>query len=212
MDSATDSWAAVPQDLRAKNVPLPAPWEELFGPLREGGQDGLVVVGQIGQSLDGRVATASGHSHYINGPVGLAHLHRLRALVDAVVIGIGTALADDPQLTVRRVPGPQPARVVIDPAGRLPPCLEQAFGSKLSGNPVVEVVLASSGGLVRADVRRSSGHGELDRAAMDILKLATPFEAFPDDLAARYDVLRFAYEWRFVGGQLTGSSVEVPAQ
>jgi protein TonB len=83
--------------------------------------------------------------------------------------------------------------------------------SKLSGNPVVEVVLASSGGLVRADVRRSSGYGELDRAAMDILKLATPFEAFPEDLAAKYDVLRFAYEWRFVGGRLAGSSVEVPA-
>jgi protein TonB len=83
--------------------------------------------------------------------------------------------------------------------------------SKLSGNPVVEVVLASSGGLVRADVRRSSGYGELDRAAMDILKLATPFEAFPEELAAKYDVLRFAYEWRFVGGRLAGSSVEVPA-
>ena len=83
--------------------------------------------------------------------------------------------------------------------------------SKLSGNPVVEVVLASSGGLVRADVRRSSGYGELDRAAMDILRLATPFEAFPADLAAKYDVLRFAYEWRFVGGRLAGSSVEVPA-
>jgi diaminohydroxyphosphoribosylaminopyrimidine deaminase / 5-amino-6-(5-phosphoribosylamino)uracil reductase len=79
-----------------------------------------MVVGQIGQSLDGRVATATGHSHYINGPGGLAHLHRLRALVDAVIIGVGTALADDPQLTVRRVAGPQPARVVIDPGGRLP--------------------------------------------------------------------------------------------
>jgi diaminohydroxyphosphoribosylaminopyrimidine deaminase / 5-amino-6-(5-phosphoribosylamino)uracil reductase len=79
----------------------------------------MVVVGQIGQSLDGRIATESGHSKYINGPAGLAHLHRLRALVDAVVIGVGTALADDPQLTVRRVAGPQPARVVIDPKGRL---------------------------------------------------------------------------------------------
>lgn len=83
--------------------------------------------------------------------------------------------------------------------------------SMLSGNPVIEVVLASSGGLVRADVRRSSGYGELDRAAMDILKLATPFEAFPEELAAKYEVLRFAYEWRFVGGRLAGSSVEVPA-
>jgi riboflavin-specific deaminase-like protein len=79
----------------------------------------MMVVAQLGQSLDGRVATETGHSHYINGPEALAHLHRLRALVDAVVIGIGTALADDPQLTVRRVPGPQPARVVIDARGRL---------------------------------------------------------------------------------------------
>lgn len=82
--------------------------------------------------------------------------------------------------------------------------------SKLSGNPVIEVVLASSGGLVRADVRRSSGYGELDRAAMDILKLATPFEPFPEELAARHDVLRFAYEWQFVGGRLAGSAVQVP--
>jgi riboflavin-specific deaminase-like protein len=98
---------------------LPAPWEDLFGPLRSGAADELVAVAQIGQSLDGRVATATGHSHYINGPAGLAHLHRLRALVDAVVIGVGTALADNPQLTVRRVSGPQPARIVIDPGGRL---------------------------------------------------------------------------------------------
>lgn len=83
--------------------------------------------------------------------------------------------------------------------------------SKLSGNPVIEVVLASSGGLVRADVRRSSGYGELDTAAMDILKLASPFDAFPKELAARHDVLRFAYEWQFVGGRLAGSAVTMPA-
>jgi riboflavin-specific deaminase-like protein len=81
--------------------------------------DDLVIVGQVGQSLDGRIATESGHSKYINGPAGLVHLHRLRALVDAVVIGVGTAIADDPQLTVRRVAGLQPTRVVIDPKGRL---------------------------------------------------------------------------------------------
>jgi riboflavin-specific deaminase-like protein len=83
--------------------------------------DDLVVVGQCGQSIDARVATPAGHSHYINGAAGLAHLHRLRALVDAVVIGVGTAIADDPQLTVRRVAGPSPARVILDPNGRLPP-------------------------------------------------------------------------------------------
>jgi riboflavin-specific deaminase-like protein len=88
--------------------------------LRQGVTDDLVVVGQAGQSIDARIATPTGHSHYINGEAGLAHLHRLRALVDAVVIGVGTAIADDPQLTVRRVEGPNPARVVVDPNGRLP--------------------------------------------------------------------------------------------
>jgi riboflavin-specific deaminase-like protein len=78
------------------------------------------LVGQCGQSIDARIATPTGHSHYINSEAGLAHLHRLRALVDAVVIGVGTAIADDPQLTVRRVEGPNPARVVVDPNGRLP--------------------------------------------------------------------------------------------
>jgi diaminohydroxyphosphoribosylaminopyrimidine deaminase / 5-amino-6-(5-phosphoribosylamino)uracil reductase len=91
----------------------------VFGPLRKGTVDDLVIVGQMGQSLDGRLATETGHSKYINGPEGLVHLHRLRALVDVIVVGVGTALADDPQLTVRRVSGPQPARVVIDPNGRL---------------------------------------------------------------------------------------------
>src|SRR5262245_41114453 len=115
-----DSWAPVPELVRSGAAELPAPWEELFGPLRTGLVDDVMAIGQLGQSLDGRVATETGHSHYINGPAGLAHLHRLRALVDAVVIGVGTALADDPQLTVRRVSGPQPVRVVIDPSGRLP--------------------------------------------------------------------------------------------
>ena len=118
--SSANSWSGVPDAFRASAQPLPEPWEALFGPLRQGQPGEMVVVGQIGQSLDGRVATETGHSHYINGPEALAHLHRLRALVDAVVIGIGTALADDPQLTVRRVTGPQPARVVIDARGRLP--------------------------------------------------------------------------------------------
>src|SRR5204863_9040480 len=117
-DDAT--WSDIPRMFRQPNGPLPTPWQEIFGPLRQGAADGLVVVGQFGQSIDARIATPTGSSHYINGPAGLAHLHRLRALVDAIVVGVGTALADDPQLTVRRVAGPSPARVVLDPAGRLP--------------------------------------------------------------------------------------------
>jgi len=114
------SWDNIPSLFRSGNNSLPDPWQELFGPLQTLGKEGTVVVGQIGQSLDGRIATPSGHSHYINGDDGLAHLHRLRALMDAVVVGIGTVIADDPQLTVRRVTGPNPARVVIDPRGKIP--------------------------------------------------------------------------------------------
>jgi diaminohydroxyphosphoribosylaminopyrimidine deaminase/5-amino-6-(5-phosphoribosylamino)uracil reductase len=117
--NATDAWLPIPHQFRQSGGPLPPIWERLYGPLRAGRVDDLVVVAQCGQSIDGRIATASGHSKYINGASGLDHLHRLRALVDAVVVGVGTALNDDPQLTVRRVTGPNPARVVIDPRGRL---------------------------------------------------------------------------------------------
>jgi diaminohydroxyphosphoribosylaminopyrimidine deaminase / 5-amino-6-(5-phosphoribosylamino)uracil reductase len=112
-------WTEVPHLIRS-GKPLGEPWESLFGTLRPTSSGRPVAVGQIGQSLDGRIATLSGHSRYINGPEGIAHLHRLRALVDAVVVGAGTVRADDPQLTVRHVTGPNPVRVVIDPRGTLP--------------------------------------------------------------------------------------------
>jgi riboflavin-specific deaminase-like protein len=119
-DFGTEPWTRFLDAFRQGVTALPPPWSDVLGPLRQAGPDGLMVIGQIGQSLDGRIATPTGHSKYINGPAGLDHLHRIRALVDAVVVGVGTVAADDPQLTVRRVAGPQPARVVIDPNGRLP--------------------------------------------------------------------------------------------
>jgi diaminohydroxyphosphoribosylaminopyrimidine deaminase / 5-amino-6-(5-phosphoribosylamino)uracil reductase len=101
--------------------PPPPHWflREVFSPFLDAPPDRPFVAAQIGQSLDGRIATVSGESRDINGAAALDHLHRLRAHVDAVVIGAGAIAADDPQLTVRRVAGPNPARVVIDPAGRL---------------------------------------------------------------------------------------------
>jgi riboflavin-specific deaminase-like protein len=124
-------WPALLDAIRGSS-PVVEPADDtlwrIYGPLvRSNAAHASFVIGQMGQSLDGRIATASGHSHYINGPAAILHLHRLRALVDAVVIGVGTAISDDPQLTVRHVTGPQPARVVIDPKGRLPAsarCLE----------------------------------------------------------------------------------------
>ena len=134
-----EGWGAIPRLIRGVE-PLPSPWDDLFEPLRRGKVDDLLVVGQLGQSVDGRIATVTGHSKYINGPAGLAHLHRLRALVDAVVVGVGTAIADDPQLTVRNVAGPNPARVVLDPKGRLP-----ARARLLSDDGVRRLVVTHAG-------------------------------------------------------------------
>lgn len=77
------------------------------------------VLAQLGQSLDGFIATATGDSFFVNGEPCLLHLHRLRALCDAVLVGAGTVAADNPQLTTRKVVGPQPTRVVIDALARL---------------------------------------------------------------------------------------------
>ena len=83
-------------------------------------RDRPFVVAQLGQSLDGRIATPTGESQWINRDGALDHVHRLRAAVDAVVVGVGTVIADNPRLNVRRVPGRNPVRVVIDPNGRAP--------------------------------------------------------------------------------------------
>jgi riboflavin-specific deaminase-like protein len=80
-----------------------------------------VVIGHLGQSLDGFIATPSGESRYVTGPANMVHMHRLRALCDAVIVGAGTVAHDDPQLTTRLVPGGSPLRVVYDPDGRLDP-------------------------------------------------------------------------------------------
>jgi riboflavin-specific deaminase-like protein len=97
----------------------PSYFANVFVPFRRAPADRPFVVAQLGQSLDGRIATISGESRDISGAAALDHLHRLRAHVDAVVVGASTIAADDPRLTVRRVAGKSPARVAIDPRGRL---------------------------------------------------------------------------------------------
>jgi diaminohydroxyphosphoribosylaminopyrimidine deaminase / 5-amino-6-(5-phosphoribosylamino)uracil reductase len=80
-----------------------------------------MTLGHLGQSLDGFIATPSGDSHTVTGGDNIVHLHRLRALCDAVLVGAGTVAADDPLLTTRHVPGANPLRVVFDPQRRLTP-------------------------------------------------------------------------------------------
>jgi riboflavin-specific deaminase-like protein len=104
-----------------RRSPADAALSSLYGPLLAPpiADDGCYVLGRIAQSLDGRIATTSGASHWISGHDDIVHTHRLRALFDAVVVGAGTVRADDPQLTTREVEGPSPVRVVLDTDRRL---------------------------------------------------------------------------------------------
>jgi diaminohydroxyphosphoribosylaminopyrimidine deaminase/5-amino-6-(5-phosphoribosylamino)uracil reductase len=94
---------------------------DLYLPICGGTSAHPVTVGHLGQSLDGFIATHSGDSQFVTGHDNLVHLHRMRALCGGVVVGAGTVAADDPQLTTRYVAGPNPLRVVFDPARRLGP-------------------------------------------------------------------------------------------
>ncbi|MHA7244235.1 GTP cyclohydrolase II [Paeniglutamicibacter antarcticus] len=91
---------------------------ERYAPLLEAGPQ--LVIAQLGQSMDGFIASRTGDACFVTGELDREHLHRLRALVDAVIVGAGTVQADDCQLTVRAVSGANPVRVVIDPHARIP--------------------------------------------------------------------------------------------
>lgn len=88
---------------------------DLYMPLCVGPHANRMVVGHLGTSLDGRIATHNGASQFITGEDNLLHAHRMRALFDAVIVGAKTANSDDPQLTTRLASGEHPARVLIDP-------------------------------------------------------------------------------------------------
>ena len=78
-----------------------------------------LYIGQIGQSLDGKIALLNGNSHYINDKNSISYLHSLRSICDAVVVGVNTIRKDDPLLTTRAIKGPNPQRIIIDPSLKL---------------------------------------------------------------------------------------------
>jgi diaminohydroxyphosphoribosylaminopyrimidine deaminase/5-amino-6-(5-phosphoribosylamino)uracil reductase len=113
---------------------------QLNQPFRKHARTGLPLVTlKLAMSLDGRTATAPGESSWISGERSRALVHRWRAESDAITVGIGTVLADDPLLTARGIEGArQPLRVVFDRSARLP--LDSQLMQTLDASPVVAVV------------------------------------------------------------------------
>ena len=134
--------------------------------LRRGGA--AWVIAQLGQSLDGCVATANGHSNFVGGAASLRHLHRLRALCDAVLVGAGTVAADDPQLTTRRVSGPHAVRVVLDPTARLDGRARLLHDGQA---PTLWLCDARHAAAARSKLLRATGTAQ-DRTAAEVLAVA----------------------------------------
>lgn len=135
--------------LATRTLPAEAASDPLACAYRDFAAPERVVLAHLGQSLDGRIATSSGHSAGVTGPENIAHLHRLRALADAVLVGAGTVHHDDPKLTTRLVEGPSPVRVVIDSERRL----DDRFGLFRDGPPTL--VLCAEAAVDRARLGRA---------------------------------------------------------
>lgn len=104
---------------RGEEPPAAAALLDLYLPFAQVPPGRRFAVAHLGQSLDGRIATAAGASRWVTGEADLIHTHRMRALADAIIVGAGTIRHDNPLLTVRRCQGPHPVRVVIDSERRL---------------------------------------------------------------------------------------------
>lgn len=129
-----------PELLAQRKLPKAAEGDPLARAYYDFAAPEAVVLGHLGQSLDGCIATGSGHAAGVTGPENIIHLHRLRALADAVLVGAGTVAHDDPRLTTRLVEGLSPVRVVIDSRRRLGP----QFGLFREGPPSLVVCAADA--------------------------------------------------------------------
>jgi diaminohydroxyphosphoribosylaminopyrimidine deaminase / 5-amino-6-(5-phosphoribosylamino)uracil reductase len=168
----------------------------MIATMTEAGQSGGVarprVTLKIATSLDSKIATKSGASKWITGPQARAHVHDMRASHDCVLTGIGTVLADDPELTARLEPAPrrQPVRAVLDSSGRTPPTAKLL--STLHRGPVClfhdhEFTGAVTGASHHKVTRRAGG--------LDLVEVLST-------LAGQYGVTSVMVE---AGGQVAGS-------
>ncbi len=155
------------EQLRTEGVEVLGPFpNSQLQALLDGFRHGLslkrpYVYAKWAMTMDGKTATKTGSSKWISGPPALDFAHRLRAASDAVVVGMGTVLADDPELTVRRVPGDNPMRVVVAPGGEIPD--SSRILTSLDQGPVAAAILAGT------DEQRVS---KLERAGLLVLRCA----------------------------------------
>lgn len=148
---------------------------DLYMPLCVGAGRDALTIAHLAQTLDGRVAIASGESQFITGEEDLAHCHRLRALCDVVVVGRHTVEADDPQLTTRLCTGRSPVRAVIDPARRLPET-HRVFQDD-AGVTLLFSATGAAGGSTR--------HGHAEVIALDAENGRLPVRAIVAELQRR---------------------------
>lgn len=155
------------------------------------------VVLKLAMSLDGRVATRTGESRWITGPAARRQGHRLRHVLDAIVVGSGTVLADDPALTARIPGGTDPIRVVLDRRLRTPATAEVVRTAR-----TVETVICTDVGAAAARRRR------LERAGCTVLPYFGPRRS---GAGALRRLLRWLYEERGVNGVLLEGGPTVSA-
>jgi len=124
-----------------ENIPFTISTTDPTGSIRASDR---IVIGQLGQTLDGCIATPTGDSKYINSDCGLKHLHKIRRDVEAVIVGVGCVNADDPKLSVRLCKGDHPVRVIIDPRGRVD------LSAKLFSDDIADVIIITSNDIEHA--------------------------------------------------------------
>jgi periplasmic protein TonB len=195
--------------------------------------DGSALIDDAGalmSTADGRVLTTSAPQpeiRYFAPPASLTQSAEVPVLAEGNSDRDRVGLDDDADQQVR---GPKRDELWVTPDTRealVAPYLvawrtkierlgtlnfpQAAWRAPGTRNPDVEVVILADGTLESATIRRSSGSAKLDQAAVDILKLASPFDPFPKELSDHYRLLRFTYGWEFDGGNVSPGTVTAPA-
>ena len=188
-----------------------------------GREDGTRLTDDAGALLataDNRVLTTSAPMPdilYFAPPASLTESAEVPVLAEGNNARDKLGVEDDEEQKIR---GPQRDELWVTPDTRealvapmayLLVLREPAWRAPGTRNPDVEVVILADGTLQSATIIHTSGSPKLDQAAVDILKLASPFDPFPKDLADRYRLLRFTYGWEFAGRSVAQGAVTAPA-